>query len=54
MSKQEVRQRLAFVSAHYPAARPSRGNIKEVFNFARVYLAGRELEHREHGPDEGV
>ena len=40
----QVRKRLAFVSAHYSVARPSRGNIKEVFNFARVYLAGREQE----------
>jgi hypothetical protein len=39
LSKVEARQRLAVISSHYSAARPSRGNIKEVFNFVRVYLA---------------
>lgn len=28
-----IRQRLAFVSAAYPTARPTRGSLKQVFNF---------------------
>ena len=32
-SKLAVRQHLAALSAHYPAARPTRGSIKQVFNF---------------------
>lgn len=32
-SKLAVRQHLAAVSAHYPAARPTRGSLRQVFNF---------------------
>ena len=42
LSKAVMRQQLAFISHHYPIARPSRGNLKEVFNFARVYLSSLE------------
>ena len=33
VTKQSVRQALAFVSSHYPQARPTRGMLKQVFNF---------------------
>lgn len=33
VSKEYVRQQLATVSAHYPAARPTRGMLKQVFNY---------------------
>jgi hypothetical protein len=33
VSKHSVRQRLALVSSCYPAARPTRGSLKQVFNF---------------------
>lgn len=33
VSKQSVRQRLAWVSGCYPPARPTRGMLKQVFNF---------------------
>ena len=33
VSKADVRQRLAYVSAAYPAARPTRSSLKQVFNF---------------------
>lgn len=33
VSKEEVRRRLAFVSSSYPQARPSRGMLKQVYNF---------------------
>ena len=36
ISKALMRQRLAYISSHYPEARPSRGNLKEVYNFARI------------------
>ena len=32
-SKLAVRQHLAAVSAHYPAARPTRGSLRQVYNF---------------------
>lgn len=37
ISKELMRQRLAYISTHYPAARPSRGNLKEVYKFARLH-----------------
>ena len=36
ISKGLMRQRLAYISSYYPAARPSRGNLKEVYKFART------------------
>jgi hypothetical protein len=33
VTKHSVRQRLALVSACYPPARPTRGMLKQVFNF---------------------
>lgn len=33
VTKHSVRQQLAFVSAAYPDARPTRGMLKQVFNF---------------------
>jgi hypothetical protein len=33
VSKQSVRQRLALVSSCYPLARPTRGMLKQVYNF---------------------
>ena len=33
VSKADVQQRLAYVSDCYPAARPTRGSLKQVFNF---------------------
>lgn len=33
VSKQSVRQQLALVSGCYPLARPTRGMLKQVFNF---------------------
>jgi len=33
VSKELVRQRLADVSSHHPEARPSRGTLKQVFNY---------------------
>lgn len=41
-SKQLIRQALAFISQWYPAACPSRGNLKQVFNFVRLYAADSE------------
>jgi hypothetical protein len=35
-----VRQHLAALTAHYPAARPTRGSIKQVFNFFLGQLGG--------------
>ncbi|KAG2445329.1 hypothetical protein HYH02_008795 [Chlamydomonas schloesseri] len=32
VTKDSVRQRLAWLSAHYPAARPTRGMLRQVFN----------------------
>ena len=39
ISKAIVRQKLAFIGSHYPVARPSRGNLKEVYNFIRTYTS---------------
>lgn len=39
-SKLAVRQHLAVVSAHCPSARPTRGSIKQVFNFFLAELDG--------------
>lgn len=33
VTKGDVRQRLALVSGYYPSARPTRGSLKQVFNF---------------------
>lgn len=33
VSKDEIRRALAFVSACYPHARPSRGSLRQVYNF---------------------
>ena len=33
VTKQRVRQALAYVSARYPQGRPTRGNLKQVFHF---------------------
>lgn len=33
VDKADVRRRLAHVSACYPAARPTRGSLRQVFNF---------------------
>lgn len=33
VTKEEVRRRLALVSMCYPQARPSRGMLKQVYNF---------------------
>ncbi|CAD7702181.1 unnamed protein product [Ostreobium quekettii] len=33
VTKAGVRQRLAYISAHYPQARPTRGMLKQVYNF---------------------
>lgn len=33
ITKSDVRQGLAFVSGHYPSTRPTRGSLKQVFNF---------------------
>lgn len=44
VSKHSVRQRLALVSGYYPVARPTRGSLKQVYNFfeerRRAGLAG--------------
>ena len=37
LSKSQLRQRLAFLSAYYPVSCPSRGNLRQVFNFASCY-----------------
>ena len=37
LSKTLMRQRLAYISSYYSAARPSRGNLREVYNFARIH-----------------
>ena len=37
LSKSQLRQRLAFLSAYYPASCPSRGNLRQVFSFASWY-----------------
>ena len=39
-SKLAVRQHLAALTAHYPAARPTRGSIKQVYNFFLGQLGG--------------
>lgn len=41
VTKHTVRQRLAAVSSAYPQARPTRGNLKQVFN----YFSGTMREH---------
>ena len=33
VTKDYVRQRLAFVSSYYPSAQPTRGCLKQVYNF---------------------
>lgn len=33
VTKGDVRQRLALVSGYYPSARPTRGSLKQVYNF---------------------
>ncbi len=33
VSKDDIRRALAFVSACYPHARPSRGSLRQVYNF---------------------
>lgn len=38
LSKNTVRQRLAYLCSYYPPARPSRGNLKEVYSFARRHM----------------
>jgi hypothetical protein len=40
VTKDAVRQRLAFVTGRYPAGRPSRGMIKQVFNFFEARRRG--------------
>ena len=41
LSKVTVRQRLAFISSFYPVACPCRGNLKEVYSFARRHMLSR-------------
>ena len=41
VSKTAVRQQLAFVSACYPSACPSRGMLRQTFNFAKEYREAR-------------
>ena len=43
-SKLAVRQHLAALTAHHPAARPTRGSIKQVFNFFLAQLGSGEDE----------
>ena len=38
VSKAAMRKRLAYLSSFYPVANPSRGNLKQVFSFARMYF----------------
>jgi hypothetical protein len=33
VTKGDVRQRLALLSGYYPTARPTRGSLKQIFNF---------------------
>ena len=46
-SKLAVRQHLAAVSACYPAARPTRGSLRQVFNFflEQLQAAGADVPH---------
>ena len=39
VTKDNVRQRLAYVSSSYPIARPTRGSLKQVFNFFQQHSA---------------
>ena len=37
LTKENLRKRLAYISTFYPFARPSRGNLKEVFSFVQKH-----------------
>jgi len=50
VTKQSVRQRLAYVSSCYPGARPTQGMLKQVFNFFESRKPGvSERGHRTPG-----
>lgn len=40
VTKESMKQQLAFVSSWHPGARPTRGNLKQVFQFARSVWSG--------------
>ena len=50
LSKNQLRQMLAFLSAYYPASCPSRGNLRQVFNFASCYSWSLRSRSRLAGP----
>ena len=41
--KEHVKQRLAFVCQHYPIARPTRGMLKQVFNYFHARAGRRSV-----------
>jgi hypothetical protein len=45
VSKQSVRQQLALVSGCYPLARPTRGMLKQVFNFYEEHKRDAPAQH---------